>query len=429
MYNLFSIWSVGDGMKNQENTDVLPNRINTLFPEHLDWIKLQLKHGKFMKMQGRDILVKAPAPSTGTNIINFPNKGEVGFINALIKVYNCALDYLEGSLNSACLENRFIRFIDNKWVLNGSPIVWPKFDLKNAEYAKGLESILSEYYLTKNQYSSSYNKNQDLLSVKKSSVMLNPAYTVNVPRDIKEKENADSKSADIAVAMKEERNDSFDEDNKLSIQKISDGDVLDARDIESFKKQKADMIVITCQDVNSSKEEDIFVRNAIKCQSENFNVGAFIYGKASDEHMGAIELKRMLKLFDKFGDNFSKLVIYSIDNDYVKKNRNSDIKLLDFINMYNSIVNALKQAGYNVMISMDLTSGKIIADLNNRFNMQNECEIIYMAVVRDADEVNANASSIIVDPGNDYDVVNIRNREILKQISDNINEKSLAKVA
>ena len=97
--------------------------------------------------------------------------------------------------------------------------------------------------------------------------------------------------------------------------------------------------------------------------------------------------------------------------------------------MYNSIVNALKQAGYNVMISMDLTSGKIIADLNNRFNMQNECEIIYMAVVRDADEVNANASSIIVDPGNDYDVVNIRNREILKQISDNINEKSLAKVA
>ena len=229
--------------------------------------------------------------------------------------------------------------------------------------------------------------------------------------------------------MKEERNDSFDEDNKKKNKKISDGDVLDARDIESFKKQKADMIVITCQDVNSSKEEDIFVRNAIKCQSENFNVGAFIYGKASDEHMGAIELKRMLKLFDKFGDNFSKLVIYSIDNDYVKKNRNSDIKLLDFINMYNSIVNALKQAGYNVMISMDLTSGKIIADLNNRFNMQNECEIIYMAVVRDADEVNANASSIIVDPGNDYDVVNIRNREILKQISDNINEKSLAKVA
>ncbi len=405
---------------NQGNGEAF-NRIKTLFPEHLSWIKLQLKSGRFMKMQGRDILVKAPAPSTGINIINFPNRGEVGFISALIKVYNCALDYLEGSLNAACLENKFIRFVNNVWVLNGKPIVWPKFDFKTAEYAKGLESILNEYYLLKSDFLKDRKKPAEI-SVKKSSVMLNPADKVNVS-------NADFNKQDMGKAINEEMTSNVMEESQLLIQKISDGDIIDSRDIESLNKQEADIVIITCQDVNNTKEEDVFARNADKCQNEGFNVGAFIYGRATDEHMGAIELKRMLKMFDKLSSNFARFVIYSINNEYVKKNKNSDIKLLDFITMYNSVANALKQAGYNVMISMDIESGKILEDINRRFNMQNENEVIYMAVVRDIDLVDDKASVIVVDPGNDYDVVNIKNKEILRQINENISAKSLAKVA
>ena len=171
-------------------------------------------------------------------------------------------------------------------------------------------------------------------------------------------------------------------------------------DMSKFRSSKTDIVVLTCMDALVPKEEDIFLENAYKCQNEGFNIGAFIYGKAMNEHTAAIELKRILKMLNKCGDGFSGLVIYSIDNNYILNNRDSDIKLLDFINMINSIGNTLKQYGYKVMISMSLESGKIIDDINERYNMQNEHDVIYMVFVRDVSEIENNTSSIVVDPGN-----------------------------
>ena len=125
-------------------------------------------------------------------------------------------------------------------------------------------------------------------------------------------------------------------------------------------------------------------------------------------------------MLSKCSDNFSGIVIYSIDNNYILKNKESDIKLLDFINMVNSIGNTLKQYGYKVMISMNLESGKIIDDINERYNMQNEHDVIYMAFVRDVSEIADSTSSIIVDPGNDYDIVNIKSKELLETIKNSI---------
>ena len=391
------------------------NRINMVLPDHIMWIKSQFKKRKFMQTRGREVFVDV-ARTHLKRIVNIPSKDDPEYIEAWVKVYNYGLDYLEGSLNAACLENRFIRRVGNDWVLNGRPVIWPKFDSSSAKYAMELESILDEYSLIKEEYIRSRNKPNDAISFKKSSVMLDPVNKVQVP----EKTMPVVKNISI-------RNSEITTEEPFIIQKVSDGDILNKRDMENLRSQRTDLVILTCQDINSAREEDIFINNAAKCQNEKFNVGAFIYGKATDEHMGAIELKRMIKVFNKFDDNFSGFVIYSVDNNYIKKYKDSDIKLLDFINVYNAIANTLKKAGYTVMLSMDIESAKIIGDINNRFHMQNEHDVIYMAVVRDVDEINSSASVIIVDPGNDYDTVNIKNKEIVNSLRTNM--KSLAKVA
>lgn len=400
------------------------NRINMVLPDHIMWIKSQFKKRKFMQTRGREVFVDV-ARTHLKRIVNIPSKDDPEYIEAWVKVYNYGLDYLEGSLNAACLENRFIRRVGNDWVLNGKPVIWPKFDSSSAKYAMELESILDEYSLIKEEYIRSRNKPNDAISFKKSSVMLDPVNKVQVPKktssvEVPEKTMPVVKNISI-------RNSEITTEEPFIIQKVSDGDILNKRDMENLRSQRTDLVILTCQDINSAREEDIFINNAAKCQNEKFNVGAFIYGKATDEHMGAIELKRMIKVFNKFDDNFSGFVIYSVDNNYIKKYKDSDIKLLDFINVYNAIANTLKKAGYTVMLSMDIDSAKIIGDINNRFHMQNEHDVIYMAVVRDVDEINSSASVIIVDPGNDYDTVNIKNKEIVNSLRTNM--KSLAKVA
>lgn len=379
------------------------NRINRLFPEHFIWINSQLKTRVYMATRGREVLIKIPG-SSSTNIVNIPLKNEPGYFDAWVKVYNYALDYLEGSINLACVENKFIRQNNGEWFINGHVIIWPKFNFENADYARELHKILSEYNYVKNSYLSSLKNEGSGIKVKLSSVKLEPVRV---------------SSADVPKPRAVE-------DEKVLIQKVSDGDLLNTRDISNLRDSNTDIVVLTCQNVMEPKEEDIFLKNFGKCQYEGFNTGVFIYGKATDEHSGALELKRMLKMIGGNSNNFSGLIIYSIDNDYVLANKNSELKLLDFISMYNSIGNALRQMGYSVMISMNLKSGEIIQDLNRRYNMQDEHEIIYMVVVRDADDLGANTSSIVVDPGNDYDIITIKNKDFLNKIC---SKKGLAKAA
>ena len=436
----------------------------------IGWIDSQLKAGKFLKTRGREVLVRV-SNSSSFNIVTIPRKEEyIEYIKAWIRVYNMCLDYLERSLNTACLENKIIKRESTGWtipveenmIVQRMVIQWPKFNVATADYAKGLDKILDRYNELKNKLIQSFKNREVGVSVKKSSVMLSPANHVSLPKvelkaepvvslekgvttndgyrvssdsqnKLSQAVNLEEKAynPEIKQAIKTEMQSTKtlkESDKTLFIQKVSDGAILDNSDMVALRKQNTDIVVLTCQDVNRFRDEDVFVRNAARCQSESFNTGAFIYGKATDDHMGAIELKRILKMLEKFSNNFSGLVIYSIDNEYAQKNKNSDLKLLDFINVYNAIARALSQAGYNVMLSMDLVSAEIIGDINRRYNMQNEYEVIYMAVVRDMDSVNSNASVIIVDPGNDYDIVNIKNKEISNQLSSKMSDRSLAKV-
>ena len=408
----------------------ISNRITNLYPDHFIWINSQIKANKYLATRGREVLIKKYG-STSVNIVNIPPKGDPDYFGAWIRVYNYALDYLENVIDYACKENQFIKNYNNNWILNGKVIIWPRFREEDALYAKELDRIFNEYVAVKMNYINSFKKKEGI-SVKKSSIDLNSASEINIPSDEIDYDYVRKKSyrKPIGNALDNSKlvfvkNEPTLVKKDMVIQKVSDGDKLGTMDISKLRSSKTDIVVLTCMDALAPKEEDIFLENAYKCQNEGFNTGAFIYGKAMNEHTAAIEIKRILKMLSKCMDNFSGLVIYSIDNNYILKNKDSDIKILDFINMINSIGNTLKQYGYKVMISMNLESGKIIDDINNRYNMRSEHDVIYMAFVRDISEIGENTSSIVVDPGNDYDIVNIKNKELLQSIKDS--EKGLNK--
>lgn len=410
----------------ENNGARVSNRITKLYPDHFIWINSQIKANKYLATRGREVLIKKSG-SASVNIVNIPPKGDPDYFGAWIRVYNYALDYLEGIINYACKENQFIKNFNNNWILNGKVIIWPRFREDDALYAKELDRIFNEYVTVKMNYINSFKKKEEGLSVKKSSVDLKKASEIDIPSDKIDYDSIRKKSYRKPIGNSLDnsklvfvKNEPTLVKRDMIIQKVSDGDKLDTMDISKLRSGKTDIVVLTCMDALVPKEEDIFLENAYKCQNEGFNTGAFIYGKAMNDHTAAIEIKRILKMLNKCGDSFSGLVIYSIDNDYVLKNKDSDIKLLDFINMINSIGNTLKQYDYKVMISMNLESGKIIDDINNRYNMRNEHDVIYMAFVRDVSDISENTSSIVVDPGNDYDIVSIKNKELLQSIKNSV---------
>ena len=408
----------------EDNKARVSNRITNLYPDHFIWINSQIKANKYLATRGREVLIKKYG-SSSVYIVEIPPKGSSNYFEAWIRVYNYALDYLEDVINYACSENQFIKNYNDNWLLNGKVISWPRFREEDAEYAIGLDRIFNEYVTVKmNFINSSKNKTDGRLRVKKSSVDLKNAEEIDIPSEeidydsIRKRSYRNSRvnNLDNSKLVFVENEPTLVE-RGMTIQKVSDGDELVTMDISKLRSSKTDIVVITCMDALEPKEEDLFLENAYKCQAEGFNIGAFIYGKAMNEHTAAIEIKRILKMLSKCGEGFSGLVIYSIDNTYILKNKDSDIKLLDFINMINSIGNTLKQYGYKVMISMNLESGKIIDDINKRYNMQSEHDVIYMVFVRDVSEIGDNTSSIVVDPGNDYDIVSIKNKELLESIS------------
>ena len=406
------------------------NRINNILPDHIMFIKSQMQKGDFITTRDREVLINV-AGSNLKHIVNIPNKGEEGYIKAWTDVYNYLLDYIETSISNACVENKYIQAAGNNWTVNGHNIIWPKFNSENADYAIGLLNILDEYKMVKENNI----KKEEGISIKQSSVLLTPANEILLRT--KNKLDKQKVKAKVAINKKDTPINKVDtsvdkvdtnpsENNEvLNIKKVSDGDILNKRDIE---KLKDDITLLTCQDVAIPKEEEIFLKNYESCSYAGIKTGAFIYGHAIDEYMEVNELKRIIQLLDRCKDDFSKLVIYNIDNDYIKKCKNSDIKLLEYINIYNKILTKLENYGYNVMLSMNLQSGKVIDDINRRYSSQNEFDVIYMTIVRDLQDIDEEKSVIIVDPGNDYDIVDIKNNKILNKIETG-SDKALAKVA
>ena len=380
-------------------------KYNNLSQEHTIWISQEIKKKKFMMTRGREVLIDIPG-SYLKHIVNIPSKNEAGYIDAWIEVYNLALDYLEGSLKLACEENKYIKQVGSAWILNGHNVAWPRENPENVEYAKGLERILDEYNYVKEKSKEHFSESKGIV-FNKTSVKLIPANEV-VMKSFRIKETETDQSSEIT-----------DNESKpnLIINKISDGDILNNMDISDLREKNTDIVVLTCQNIELPKEEDIFLTNIGKCRYEGFNTGAFIYGHSEEQRTGDMELKRILRLLEKCGSNFSNLIIYSVNNDYIAKNKDSDIKLLDFINFYNVIAKELTNHGYIPLICMNIFSKKIIDDLNHRYSINNECEVIYMDVVRDLQNIGSDVSTIIVDPINDYDIVNICSKNVLQNIN------------
>jgi hypothetical protein len=194
----------------------------------------------------------------------------------------------------------------------------------------------------------------------------------------------------------------------FSAQKISDGDVLTPIDFSELRDSNTNLVILTCQNVDSGKEENIFLGNATHCSDENFKTGAFIYGKATDEHMVNDEVKKIVRLLENCGSNFTGFVIYSIDNSYALKNRDSEMKILSLINTYTAICDGLTQVGYRPMVSMNLTSDRIIGEVKQRYGLDDKYEVSYMVLVRELDDVAKEVSTTLVDPWNNYDNVTIK---------------------
>ena len=460
MYNVNNS-GAGDDMINEKDTGALINQIREISRDHIDWIKTQLlKPNNFMVAKGREVWIDVPN-SKLKNIVTIPSKNEPNYREAWIRVYNLAVDYLEGSLSYACM----------KGDLDYRTIQWPDFDSSNANYVRGLEKVLDAYKLELDKKRKEEEQKSKLM-VTKSSVMLSPidseafdsaykrevedAALLNVsPRAVRvqaknakpELEYVASKSLENSAPLEKsiqnleiESIEPVREEEyvgeKFVAQKILDGDKLTKKDLRDLHDNGADLVVLPCQDVDNIKEEKLFLENMRVCSNDYIRTGVMIYGHATEEREAAYELKKIFKLLDQCGYGFTRWIIYEVNDKFVLKNKDSEMKLLSFINAYTMIAEGLAKDGFIPVISMNVTSKKILSDIYNRYNLESKFEIIYTVLVRELDDLSKNDSTILMDPQYDYDIVTLRNpkfknAETLKSVLNNLDVQNttLAKVA
>lgn len=461
MYNVFNN-GTGDDMVNERNTGALINQIRDVTRDHIDWIKEQLlKKDSFMTAKGREVWIDVPN-SKLKNIVTIPNKEEASYREAWAKVYNLAVDYLEGCLSFACI----------KGDLDYKSVKWPEFNPENANYARELEKTWNEYKLKLINKLKEQERASSVM-VSKSSVMLEPQknntdiYQNDLPKETTprhaasaphqtKKDSSPKPQADIPAKPSEiqtsqplefrpidletanittERKDNIPV-IELSVRKLLDGDKLSKKDVSKLKDEGADVVVIPCQNMDNTKEEKRFFDNMRVCSDDNLKTGVMIYGKATDEKEAAYELKKIFKLLDQCDSNFIRWVIYEVNDDFVKKNETSEMTSLSFINGYTMIADGLAQSGFWPTLSMNVTSRRILEDIYKRYNLKDKCEVVYMALVRELDELSKEDSIILMDPQYDYDMITFRNpnynsAEVIKEVLQNESPQNttLAKVA
>lgn len=421
------------GMMQEENGANNVNRIQNVTQDHVNWIKTQLlkTSNSFVSAKERYVFINIPNSNLQTMVL-IPSKTDSEYRKAWAKVYNLALDYLEGLLSQACINGS----IDYK------NVNWPTFDKSNANYARDLEKILEEYQKTLIKEE----PKKEGLSISSSKATLNPidedklnVMYENMMEKIKQpKVKVETHNA-VAVIPKDaplnqvENKDIPKEDSKPFIaQKVSDGDKLNAMDFSDLRENNARLVILPCQDVLNSKEEKLFLSNADKCQNEGFKIGAFIHGNATNEVDGPIELKNTLKLFDRLGDNFVKFVIYDMNDKFISQNVDNEMMLLNYLTTLNTITDELSKLGYHVMISMDIDSKKTLSDITQRYELEEKYEIIYNVLVRELEEIDSKKSSIVIDPAYNYDIVTVKggkfkNNELLEDLV--TDKKTLAMTA
>ena len=99
------------------------------------------------------------------------------------------------------------------------------------------------------------------------------------------------------------------------------------------------------------------------------------------------------------------------------------------------IVEGLAKANYLPMISMNVTSKKILSDIYTRYNLESKYETIYVVLVRELDELDKGDSTILMDPQYDYDLLTIKDTkfrygEMLQElVNSEVKGTTLANVA
>lgn len=420
-------------MIDEKDSGALINQIREITRDHIDWLKTQLmKSNNFIVAKGREVWIDVPN-SKLKNIVTIPSKGDPNYRKAWIRVYNLAVDYLEGSLSYACM----------KGDLDYRMVKWPEFNPENADYARHLEVILDKYKLLLAQKRKKELEGSNLI-VNKSSVVLGPVSDNVILDSYKEEvqqnepvheevpeENVDAHEVE-ELSLEENKNDDVFE---FTAQKILDGDKLTARDFRELREQKVKMVVLPCQDVDNIKEEKIFLENMHACEDEDFKTGVMIYGNATDEREAVYELKKILKLLDHCNAAFTKYVIYEVNDKFAKKNKDSEMKLLSFINAYSMIADGLAKEGFLPMIAMNVTSKKILDDIYNRYNLDSKYQVLYVTLVRELEELSGTESTILMDPQYDYDLITVKDTrfrygEMLQKLVDSeVKSTTLANVA
>lgn len=421
-------------MVNEKDMGALINQIHEVTRDHIDWIKSQLlKPNNFMVARGREVWIDVPN-SKLKNIVTIPGKGEANYREAWVKVYNLAVDYLEDTLSYACMSGK----------LDYRKINWPVFDDTNANYARGLEKVLDEYKI-KEEARIKAEQEKNKLKVIKRSVVLNSvpteaiieAYHDEISKRIKASKALENKDVEFKHEKKDNEEDIVLNENKInevkssdevepveekvlekpeiksniefSFQKVLDGDKLTKKDLRDLHDIDSKLVMVPCQDVDNIKAEKLFLENIHVCSDENIMFGAMIYGRATDEKEAVYELKKIFKLLDQCNSNFSRCVIYEVNDKFALKNKDSEMKLLSFINAYTMVAEGLSKEGFIPILSMNLNSRKILNDIYGRYKLNSKFEIIYMVLVRELDELAKNDSTILMDPQYDYDVITLRN--------------------
>lgn len=417
MYNDINNNRAGDDMNDVKNSGALINQIRDVTRDHIDWIKSQLlKPNNFIVAKGREVWVDVPN-SNLKNIVTIPSKGDPNYRKAWVRVYNLAVDYLEGSLGYACM----------KGDLDYRMIKWPEFDPENADYARALEVVLDKYRLFL-EVKRKEELEKPKIVVNKSSVILNSVDS-KVIEDSYIEEVQNVPTVDVEQEVNTEIHDENEVQNletagsEFVAQKILDGDKLTQKDFRDLRDQNARLVILPCLNVDNIKDEKVFLENMRVCSEEGMKSGAMIYGSATDEREAVYELKKIFKLLDQCGSSFIRYVIYEVNDDFVKKNKDSEMKLLSFINAYSMIAEGLYKEKYVPMIAMNVTSKKILSDIYNRYNLENKYEIVYVTLVRELEELDKGDSTILMDPQYDYDLLTVRDTqfrygEMLQQLVD-----------
>ena len=397
MYNDTNNNKAGDDMNNEKDLGAI-NQIRDVTRDHIDWIKSQLlKPNNFIVAKGREVWVDVPN-SKLKNIVTIPSKGDIDYRKAWVKVYNLAVDYLEGCLSYAFMKGE----------LDYRMINWPSFNANNADYARSLEVILDKYKLFL-EAKRKLEAEKPKILVSKSSVVLNPVNSQVITDSYQEE--VLEKPIEEPEVLEENVKEEILSDSKgfeFVAQKILDGDKLNQRDFRNLRESNAGLVVLPCQNVDNIKDEKLFLENMHVCSDEGIKTGAMIYGSATDEREAVYEVKKILKLLDQCGYGFVRYVIYEVNDDFVLKNKDSEMKLLSFINAYSMVVEGLSKEKYLPMISMNVTSKKILSDIYTRYNLESKYETIFVTLVRELEELDKGDSTILMDPQYDYDLLTIR---------------------